>query len=112
MFASVVLLAAVVIGIAVGPAGLSPQQIVDALAARLPWHPHVSVTPLNSAILWQIRLPRVVLGVLVGSILQISNATDVNLSKNTWIGQDDKDRKVGPLIETVGGPAEKAFAKV
>jgi iron complex transport system permease protein len=82
LIASIVLLAAVVIGIAVGPAGLSPQQIIDALAARLPWHPHVSVPPIDAAIVWQIRLPRVLLGVLVGSMLAGGGAAYQGVFRN------------------------------
>jgi iron complex transport system permease protein len=82
LVASIVLLAAVVIGIAVGPAGLSPQQIIDALAARLPWHPHVSVPPIDAAIVWQIRLPRVLLGVLVGSMLAGGGAAYQGVFRN------------------------------
>ena len=67
--ATVVLLIAVAIGAAVGPAGLSVPQVFDAIISRLPWHPHLAVSALNSAIVWEIRLPRVMLGVLVGSML-------------------------------------------
>lgn len=45
------------------------------------------------------------------SIINV-DANDVNMSKKTWIGQTAKDAKVGELIETLGGPAEKAYAKV
>jgi iron complex transport system permease protein len=82
LLVSIVLLAAVVTGIAVGPAGLSPQQIIDALAARLPWHPHVSVSPIDAAIVWQIRLPRVLLGVLVGSMLAGGGAAYQGVFRN------------------------------
>jgi iron complex transport system permease protein len=82
LLASIVLIAAVVIGIAVGPVGLSPQQIVDALVARLPWHPHVAVPPLDSAIVWQIRLPRVLLGALVGSMLAGGGAAYQGIFRN------------------------------
>jgi len=82
LLASIVLVAAVVIGIAVGPVGLSPQQIVDALVARLPWHPHVTVPPLDAAIVWQIRLPRVLLGVLVGSMLAGGGAAYQGIFRN------------------------------
>ena len=82
LVASIVLIAAVVIGIAVGPVGLSPQQIVDALVARLPWHPHVAVPALDAAIVWQIRLPRVLLGVLVGSMLAGGGAAYQGIFRN------------------------------
>jgi iron complex transport system permease protein len=82
LVASIVLLAAVVIGVAVGPAGLSPHQVVDAIAVRLPWHPHISVPPLDTAIVWQLRLPRVALGVLVGSMLAGGGAAYQGIFRN------------------------------
>jgi iron complex transport system permease protein len=80
--ASLVLLVAVMIGVAVGPAGLSPLQVLDALATRLPWHPYASTPALNTAIVWQIRLPRVVLGVLVGSMLAGGGASYQGIFRN------------------------------
>jgi iron complex transport system permease protein len=77
-----VLLAAVIIGVAVGPAGLSPEQVIDAIAVRLPWHPHVVVPPLDTAIVWQLRLPRVALGVLVGSMLAGGGAAYQGIFRN------------------------------
>ena len=44
-------------------------QVLNAIAVRLPWHPNLPVSALDTAIVWQIRLPRVILGVLVGSML-------------------------------------------
>ena len=82
VLAAAVLLISVIIGVAVGPAGLSPEQVVAALADRLPWHPHLAVSPLNSAIVWQLRLPRVVLGVLVGSMLAGGGAAYQGVFRN------------------------------
>jgi iron complex transport system permease protein len=82
LFATAVLLVSVIIGVAAGPAGLSPEQVVAALADRLPWHPHLAVSPLNSAIVWQLRLPRVVLGVLVGSMLAGGGAAYQGVFRN------------------------------
>jgi iron complex transport system permease protein len=82
LVASIVLLAAVIIGVAVGPAGLSPEQVIDAIAVRLPWHPHVVVPPLDTAIVWQLRLPRVALGVLVGSMLAGGGAAYQGIFRN------------------------------
>jgi iron complex transport system permease protein len=67
--ASAALIVAVILGTAIGPAELSVPQVLDAIAVRLPWHPHLAVSALDTAIVWQIRLPRVILGVLVGSML-------------------------------------------
>jgi iron complex transport system permease protein len=82
LVASIVLVAAVIIGVAVGPAGLSPHQVVDAIAVRLPWHPHIVVPTLDTAIVWQLRLPRVALGVLVGSMLAGGGAAYQGIFRN------------------------------
>src|SRR5215831_16297368 len=80
--AGVVLLLAVVAGVAIGPAGLTPAQVIDALAARLPWHPHTGLPALDVDIVWKIRLPRVVLGVLVGSMLAGGGAAYQGVFRN------------------------------
>ena len=76
------LIAAVVAGTAIGPAGLSPGQVLDAIVVRLPWHPHLAVSPINTAIVWQIRLPRVALGVLVGAMLSGGGAAYQGVFRN------------------------------
>ncbi len=73
---------ALLVGVAVGPAGLSLPQVVAAIVVKLPWHPHLAVSALNSAIVWQIRLPRVVLGVLVGSMLAGGGAAYQGVFRN------------------------------
>jgi iron complex transport system permease protein len=66
-------LAAVVLGTALGPAGLAPQRVLLELLDRLPLvSVNSGLTPLQSAIVWDIRLPRVVLGLLVGAMLAVS----------------------------------------
>jgi iron complex transport system permease protein len=82
LLASAFLLVAILIGVGVGPAGLSPSQVVAALVDHLPWHPHLAVSPLNSAIVWQLRLPRVLLGVLVGSMLAGGGAAYQGIFRN------------------------------
>jgi iron complex transport system permease protein len=67
--ATAVLIAAVLVGGSVGPADLSLRQVAEALLSRMPWHPAMSVPAINAAIIWQLRLPRVVLGALVGCML-------------------------------------------
>lgn len=73
---------AILLGVAIGPAGLSVPQVLDSLAVRLPWHPHVAVSALDTAIVWQIRLPRVILGVLVGSMLAGGGAAYQGVFRN------------------------------
>ena len=76
------LIVAVLLGVAIGPAGLSVPQVLDALAVRLPWHPHLAVSALDTAIVWQIRLPRVMLGLLVGSMLAGGGAAYQGVFRN------------------------------
>ena len=76
------LVIAALVGVAVGPAALSLPQVVQALAAHLPWHPHVALPPLDTAIVWQIRLPRVILGALVGSMLAGGGAAYQGIFRN------------------------------
>ena len=58
------------------------SAIASSLAAHLPWHPAVAVPPIDSAIIWQIRLPRVVLGALVGSMLAGGGAAYQGVFRN------------------------------
>ncbi len=69
LVATAVLVVAMVAGISIGPVGVPVGEIMDTLISHLPWHPAMSVQPIDAAIIWQIRLPRVVLGALVGAML-------------------------------------------
>jgi iron complex transport system permease protein len=82
LLATLVLIVAVVTGIAVGPADLTPAQVGAAVLDHLPWHPHLAVSALDSAIVWQLRMPRVVLGVLVGSMLAGGGAAYQGIFRN------------------------------
>ena len=77
------LLVAMLVGIAVGPIDLGLGAIVESVAARL----HVpgvssSLTPTEEAILWEIRVPRVVLAALVGGMLALAGATYQGVFRN------------------------------
>src|SRR5260370_30686466 len=63
------LVVAVAAGVSIGPAGVPITVVIDSLLAHLPWHPAGTVPAIDSAIIWQLRLPRVVLGALVGAML-------------------------------------------
>jgi iron complex transport system permease protein len=82
LVASIALVIALIVGVAVGPADLSLQQVLAAIVVKLPWHPHLIVPALNTAIVWQIRLPRVVLGALVGSMLAGGGAAYQGIFRN------------------------------
>src|ERR1700681_2441758 len=61
---------AVLLGVSIGPADVSFSAALRVLASHIPFlHLHSGVSRVDSDILWQIRLPRVVLGGLVGAML-------------------------------------------
>lgn len=62
-------------GLMVGPVAIAPDRILLELLDLLPGLDTSSdLTPAHSAIITEIRLPRVILGVLVGSILAMTGA--------------------------------------
>jgi iron complex transport system permease protein len=64
---------ALLTGMALGPAGISPLGILGDLVSRLPLlDMHNPLSRLDNAVLWELRAPRVALGALVGATLAIS----------------------------------------
>jgi iron complex transport system permease protein len=78
-----VLVVALLIGATTGPAGLTASAVLRDLLDVLPG---VSVdsglTPPQQAVLWQIRLPRVVLGAVVGASLALAGAAYQGVFRN------------------------------
>jgi iron complex transport system permease protein len=80
---TVVLVGSALLGILVGPVGLSPAGILRELVDRLPFvNVSSSFSEQEAAILWQLRMPRVVLGGLVGAMLAISGAAYQGVFRN------------------------------
>ena len=80
---ALVLLAAMLLGILVGPAGLTPSGVILAVIDRLPFVDVDSgLTARQQSILWNIRIPRVVLGALVGATLAIAGAAYQGVFRN------------------------------
>ncbi len=79
-------LVALLTGVAVGPAPVGVGAIVESAASHIPFlgiHSHLSVS--DSAIVWQLRLPRVVLGLLVGAMLSSAGATYQGVFRNPLV---------------------------
>jgi len=75
--------AAMLVGVSIGPADLPFSAVWRSLADHLPLvHLRTGLTPLDSAIIWQVRLPRVVLGGIVGSMLAGSGAAYQGVFRN------------------------------
>jgi iron complex transport system permease protein len=77
------LLLSIVVGVLAGPIDLGIGAVLESTAARL----HVpgftsSLTPTEEAILWEIRVPRVILAALVGGMLALAGATYQGVFRN------------------------------
>jgi iron complex transport system permease protein len=77
-----VLIFAMAAGVSIGPASIPLSQVAGSLIAHLPWHPATGVPRIDSAIVWQIRFPRVVLGALVGAMLAGGGAAYQGVFRN------------------------------
>jgi iron complex transport system permease protein len=78
-----VLAVAIVVGVMVGPVDLGVDRVLGSIGARL----HVpgvssSLTPTEESILWEIRMPRVILAALVGGMLALAGATYQGVFRN------------------------------
>jgi iron complex transport system permease protein len=81
--AVVFLLCSLAIGVLAGPIDLGVGAVLESAAAHL----HIpgftsSLTPTEEAILWQIRVPRVILAALVGAMLALAGATYQGVFRN------------------------------
>lgn len=68
---SAVLLLTVVVAVGVGPVPVSPATVLAVLGDRLGLAPGATYAATDEAIVWQVRLPRVLLGALVGAGLAV-----------------------------------------
>jgi iron complex transport system permease protein len=76
-------LAALVLGLTVGPVAIRPGAAVEELLSHLPWlGVHSSLSAQQATIVNQLRLPRVVLGLLVGSMLATAGASYQGVFRN------------------------------
>jgi iron complex transport system permease protein len=77
------LAAAVVAGVLVGPAGLSAGAVAQAYAAKVPLLGVYSpLGPTESTIVFDLRLPRVALGALVGAMLAVAGGAYQGVFRN------------------------------
>jgi iron complex transport system permease protein len=77
------LVAAVAAGVVVGPAFIPPSRLLGGIADALPFvDVRSGLDAREVAILWQLRAPRVVLGVLVGAMLAMAGASYQGVFRN------------------------------
>ncbi len=88
-------------GTLVGPAHIGLVPALESIGARLPFlHLHSPLSATDESILWDIRLPRVVLGALVGAMLATAGASYQGVFRNPLDYQT-----VLPPAAFVGGSA-------
>lgn len=73
-WAAVATIAVAIFALGLGTARISPATTISVLIDHLPFVAVDSVTSTEDAIIWQVRLPRVVLAGLVGATLGLSGA--------------------------------------
>jgi iron complex transport system permease protein len=78
-----ILIGAMVLGVSVGPADISLGAVVSALLGHVPLlHHHFHTSAFDWDVIWQIRLPRVILGGLVGAMLAGGGAAYQGVFRN------------------------------
>lgn len=81
--AALIFLAALLAGMFVGASGLTPRGVILELVDALPLvEVDSGLSPRHQVILWEIRMPRVVLGAIVGAMLAIAGATYQGVFRN------------------------------
>jgi iron complex transport system permease protein len=74
---------AVAVGLVSGPAGIPPGVVLSEVADRiLPWSIDSGLDAREAAIVWDLRLPRVLLGALVGAMLAAAGAAYQGVFRN------------------------------
>ena len=81
--AGVTVAVAALVGVLIGPVPLSPGGVLLELADRLPFvDTRSTLTEREATILWQFRVPRVVLGAIVGATLAVCGAAYQGVFRN------------------------------
>lgn len=81
--AALLLVVTVIAGAMIGPASISPWGIISSTLSRIPFlNVQSSLDTRADDIVWQIRMPRVVLGVLVGSMLSVAGSAYQGVFRN------------------------------
>lgn len=80
---SILLLVGMVIAVGVGPLSLSPAEVLRSLAFGVGLADSGDVPPAQAAVVWDVRLPRVLLAAMVGACLAIAGAALQGLFGNS-----------------------------
>lgn len=75
IWAAAGLLIAVIASFAVGPLRLPPMEVLQAIGVKLGLADPASVSTRDLAVVWQLRIPRALLGAMVGAALAMAGAS-------------------------------------
>jgi cobalamin transport system permease protein len=107
------LVACVVVGVLIGPVHMRPAAVVGWLLDRLPFVHVPSLDARDATIVSQLRLPRVVLGGLVGAMLSISGASYQAVFRNPLVDPyllgSAAGAGLGATVAVVAGVAASSF---
>lgn len=78
----VVLFGALLLGVGIGAVAIPPEVALAIILSKVGINLDVTFTPQQMAVLWHIRLPRVVLGGLAGAALAVSGALLQGIFRN------------------------------
>lgn len=106
----VFLLAAAIASVLVGPADLAPAGVLEELVSKVPLvHLHPDLTTTGAIVVWQLRMPRIVLGGLVGAMLAVAGASYQGVFSNPladpYLLGVASGAGLGATIVVVEGPA-------
>lgn len=81
---SVAVAAAIVLSVAVGSVAIDPVRVVTVIAERVaPWPVSSEASDVEARIIWDFRLPRALLGFIVGAALAVAGAVLQAVVRNT-----------------------------
>lgn len=84
--AAAFLVVALLVGLGVGSIAIGPLGIVESALSRIPFaRVDNPLSPVEDAIVWQLRAPRVVLAALVGGILAVAGASYQGVFRNPLV---------------------------
>src|SRR5207302_1249351 len=79
----VLLVGSMVLAIGIGPVSIHPIALIQSALAHIPFlHVRSHLDPVQSAVLWQVRAPRVVMAALVGGMLAIAGSAYQGVFRN------------------------------
>lgn len=75
------LVVAVICGLAIGPTSIATSRILGDVLSHAGLG-HTTLSPFQSSIIWQLRAPRLVLGLLAGAMLAVAGGTYQGVFRN------------------------------